>query len=82
MNVMMESEVIKLRKELEQVRGPRGEGGQLTSLQAELEKLRAELQEAHAVRKKMEEEHGSEKMTLEQVSVKSVRSLTCSSHFL
>ncbi|XP_053267355.1 unconventional myosin-Vb isoform X1 [Pleuronectes platessa] len=65
-NVSMESEVVKLRKELEQVRGPRGEGGQLTSLQAELEKLRAELQEAHAVRKKLEEEHGSEKMSLEQ----------------
>ncbi|XP_060930749.1 unconventional myosin-Vb [Limanda limanda] len=65
-NISMGTEVSKLRKELEQVRGPRGEGGQLTSLQAELEKLRAELQEAHAVRKKLEEEHGSEKMSLEQ----------------
>ena len=81
-NVSMESEVNKLRKELEQVRGQRGEEGQLTSLQEELERLRAELQEAHALRKRLEEEHGSEKMSLEQVSVTSVQSLPCSSHFL
>uniref|UniRef100_A0A673ZT75 Myosin VB n=1 Tax=Salmo trutta TaxID=8032 RepID=A0A673ZT75_SALTR len=46
---------------------------QLTSLQEELEKLRAELQEAHTHRKKLEEKHSNEKMGLEQVSYQSLK---------
>ncbi|XP_035465002.1 unconventional myosin-Vb isoform X2 [Scophthalmus maximus] len=65
-NVGLGSEVNKLQKQLEQVRGQRGDSGQLTSLQEELERLRAELQEAHAHRKRLEEEHGSEKLDLQQ----------------
>uniref|UniRef100_A0A6Q2XQN1 Myosin VB n=1 Tax=Esox lucius TaxID=8010 RepID=A0A6Q2XQN1_ESOLU len=64
----LDSEVNKLQKELEVMRSRQGDGSQLTSLQDELEKLRAELQEAHAHRKKLEEEYSSEKMELEQVS--------------
>ncbi|XP_071206363.1 unconventional myosin-Vb-like isoform X2 [Salvelinus alpinus] len=60
------SEVNKLQKELETMRSRQGDGGQLTSLKDELEKLRAELQEAHAHRKKLEEEHSNEKMRFEQ----------------
>uniref|UniRef100_A0A6Q2YXM0 Myosin VB n=1 Tax=Esox lucius TaxID=8010 RepID=A0A6Q2YXM0_ESOLU len=62
----LDSEVNKLQKELEVMRSRQGDGSQLTSLQDELEKLRAELQEAHAHRKKLEEEYSSEKMELEQ----------------
>ncbi|KAL0965691.1 hypothetical protein UPYG_G00284510 [Umbra pygmaea] len=62
----LDTEVNKLQKELEVMRSRQGDGSQLTSLQDELEKLRAELREAHAQRKKMEEEHGSEKMGLEK----------------
>ncbi|XP_076613934.1 unconventional myosin-Vb isoform X3 [Chaetodon auriga] len=64
-NTNLGSEVSKLQKQLEQVRSQQG-GGQLTSLQEELERLRQELQEASAQRKKLEEEHSSEKMGLEQ----------------
>lgn len=39
----------------------------MTSLQEELEKLRAELQEAHTQRKQIEEEFSNEKQGLEQV---------------
>ncbi|XP_071009215.1 unconventional myosin-Vb isoform X2 [Oncorhynchus clarkii lewisi] len=60
------SEVNKLQKELETMRSRQGDGSQLTSLKDELEKLRAELQEAHAHRKKLEEEHSNEKMRFEQ----------------
>lgn len=57
----------KLQKELDQVRSLHGDGSQLTSLQAELERLRVELSKAHAERKRIEEEHRSEKQDLEQV---------------
>uniref|UniRef100_A0A674CQG9 Myosin VB n=1 Tax=Salmo trutta TaxID=8032 RepID=A0A674CQG9_SALTR len=67
------SEVNKLQKELETMRSRQGDGGQLTSLKDELEKLRAELQEAHAHRKKLEEEHSNEKMRFEQVSCQSLK---------
>ncbi|XP_031658377.1 unconventional myosin-Vb isoform X1 [Oncorhynchus kisutch] len=60
------SEVNKLQKELETMRSRQGDGSQLTSMKDELEKLRAELQEAHAHRKKLEEEHSNEKMRFEQ----------------
>uniref|UniRef100_A0A8C8JBD3 Myosin VB n=1 Tax=Oncorhynchus tshawytscha TaxID=74940 RepID=A0A8C8JBD3_ONCTS len=61
------SEVNKLQKELETMRSRQGDGSQLTSMKDELEKLRAELQEAHAHRKKLEEEHGNEKIASQSV---------------
>ncbi|XP_075312425.1 unconventional myosin-Vb isoform X2 [Odontesthes bonariensis] len=60
------SEVTKLHKELEAVRSQQGDGGQVASLQQQLEKLREELREAHAHRKRQEEEHSSEKVELTQ----------------
>uniref|UniRef100_A0A8C7RRD1 Myosin VB n=1 Tax=Oncorhynchus mykiss TaxID=8022 RepID=A0A8C7RRD1_ONCMY len=66
-------EVNKLQKELEMMRSRQGDGSQLTSLQDELEKLRAELQEAHTHMKKLEEKHSNEKMGLEQVSYQSLK---------
>ncbi|XP_030291635.1 LOW QUALITY PROTEIN: unconventional myosin-Vb [Sparus aurata] len=65
-NVTLGSEVNKLQKQLEQARGQQAGGGQLTSLQEELERLREELQEAEARNKKLEEEHGTEKQSLQQ----------------
>lgn len=67
MNASLGSEVTKLQKELELVRNQQPDGGKVMSLQEEVEKLREELQEAHTQRKKMEEEHGSEKLSLTQV---------------
>ncbi|XP_034402698.1 unconventional myosin-Vb isoform X1 [Cyclopterus lumpus] len=69
-NTGLGSEVNKLQKQLEQVKsrqvgGARG-GAQISSLQEELDKLREELQEASAQRKRMEEDHGNEKMGLQQ----------------
>lgn len=66
-NTSLGSEVNKLQKQLEQVRSQQGEGGQLTSLQEELERLREQLQEASAHRKRLEEEHSTEKLGLQQV---------------
>ncbi|XP_040914696.1 unconventional myosin-Vb isoform X2 [Toxotes jaculatrix] len=65
-NSALGSELNKLQKELQQVRGQRGDGGQLTSLQDELAKLREELQQAYADRKRLEEEHGIETLGLRQ----------------
>ncbi|XP_026794401.1 unconventional myosin-Vb isoform X1 [Pangasianodon hypophthalmus] len=65
-NTALVSEVSKLQKQLDTVRSHKGENTQLSSLQDELEKLRAELQDAHAQRKKLEEEHSTEKLGLEQ----------------
>lgn len=65
-NASLGSEVSKLQKELEQVRSRSGDSNLVTSLQDELERLRAELQEAHAQRKVLEEEHSTEKLGLEQ----------------
>uniref|UniRef100_UPI0037E8FDDE unconventional myosin-Vb isoform X3 n=1 Tax=Semicossyphus pulcher TaxID=241346 RepID=UPI0037E8FDDE len=65
-NSSLGSEVNKLQKQLEQVRSQQEGGGQLASLQEELERLREELKEASVQRKKLEEEHGSEKQTLQQ----------------
>lgn len=67
---MLVTEVSKLQKELETARVRKGETTQLSSLQDELEKLRAELVDAHAQRKKLEEEHSTEKLGLEQVNSK------------
>lgn len=67
-NTALVVEVSKLQKELEVARNRKGETTQLSSLQDELEKLRAELQEAHTQRKKLEEEHSTEKLGLEQVN--------------
>ncbi|KAM6976065.1 unconventional myosin-Vb isoform 3-T3 [Tautogolabrus adspersus] len=65
-NSSLGSEVNKLQKQLELMKSQQVEGGQLLSLQEELERLREELKEANAERKRMEEEHGSEKLTLQQ----------------
>ncbi|XP_051249881.1 unconventional myosin-Vb isoform X1 [Dicentrarchus labrax] len=65
-NTTLGSEVNKLQKQLEQVRSQQSDGGQLTSLQEELERLREELQEAASQRKRLEEEHSTEKMGLQQ----------------
>lgn len=64
-NVTLGSEVSKLQKELQEVRSHRSDGGR--ELQEELERLRQQLQEAIAARKKLEEEHASEKTELSQV---------------
>lgn len=66
MNATLGSEVNKLQKQLDQVRSKQ-DGGQLTSLQDELEMLREQLQEASAQKKQLEKEHSSEKMKLEKV---------------
>ncbi len=66
-NTTLESEVTKLHKEVETLRSRQTAGTQVTSLQEELEKLRAELQEAHTQRKQIEEEFSNEKQGLEQV---------------
>ncbi|XP_044189031.1 unconventional myosin-Vb isoform X1 [Thunnus albacares] len=60
-NSSLGSEVTKLQKQLEHLRSRRDEG-QLTSLQDELQTAREELREA----KKLQEEHGSEKLRLQQ----------------
>ncbi|XP_032425079.1 unconventional myosin-Vb isoform X1 [Xiphophorus hellerii] len=65
-NASLGSEVTKLQKQLEQVRSQQPDGGQVESLQEEVERLREELQEAQAHRKRMEEEHGNEKLSLSQ----------------
>ncbi|XP_072227603.1 unconventional myosin-Vb isoform X2 [Leuresthes tenuis] len=65
-NATLGSEVTKLQKQLEVVRGQQSGGAQVVSLQEEVEKLREELREAHAHRKRQEEEHSSEKMELTQ----------------
>ncbi|XP_062290350.1 unconventional myosin-Vb [Scomber scombrus] len=59
------SEVTKLQKQLEHLRSQQDEG-QLVSLQEELQRLREELQEAHALRKKLQEEHSTEKLRLHE----------------
>uniref|UniRef100_A0A8C5AG56 Myosin VB n=1 Tax=Gadus morhua TaxID=8049 RepID=A0A8C5AG56_GADMO len=65
------SEVGKLQKELQQVRLRHGDGNQLTSLQEELARLRAELKESHDLNQRQEAEHGSEKLVLTQVNQES-----------
>ncbi|XP_036384291.1 unconventional myosin-Vb isoform X3 [Megalops cyprinoides] len=65
-NTTLGAEVNKLQKELDQLRSRQGDGSQLNSLQEELERLRVELQEAHTLRKRLEEEHSNEKEDLEQ----------------
>ncbi|TRY99623.1 hypothetical protein DNTS_004817 [Danionella cerebrum] len=65
-NTALETEVGKLSKELDTLRSRQTPGIQVTSLQEELEKLRAELQEAYAQRKLIEEEFSNEKQGLRQ----------------
>ncbi|XP_037607713.1 unconventional myosin-Vb isoform X3 [Sebastes umbrosus] len=65
-NTGLGSEVNKLQKQLELVRSQQGGGGQLSSLQDELVTLRDQLQEASVNRKRLEDEHGTEKMDLRQ----------------
>ncbi|XP_053196653.1 unconventional myosin-Vb-like [Scomber japonicus] len=64
-NSSLGSEVTKLQEQLEHLRSHQDEG-QLTSLQEELQRLREELQEAHALRKKLQEEHSTEKLQLQE----------------
>lgn len=66
-NSSLGSEVTKLQKELDLIRGQQVEGGQVLSLQEQVERLQEELQEAQAERKRLLEEHGNEKMNLKQV---------------
>lgn len=66
-NVSLGSEVEKLQKQLEQARTLQGGDSQLFSLQEELENMREQLQEASLQKKKMEEEHSTEKLDLQQV---------------
>lgn len=68
-NVSLGSEVEKLQKQLEQASALQGGDSQLFSLQEELDKMRVQLEEASLQKKKMEEEHSTEKLDLEQVRV-------------
>ncbi|XP_061590558.1 unconventional myosin-Vb isoform X3 [Cololabis saira] len=65
-NTTLGSELTRLQKQLEQVHSQPGDTGRVVSLQEEVERLREELQEAHNHRRKLEEEHGSEKLELTQ----------------
>lgn len=65
-NVTLGSEVEKLQKQLERARVQGGDS-QLTSLQEELDKMREQLEEASLQKKKMKEEHSTEKLDLQQV---------------
>lgn len=67
-NTSLGSEVNRLQQQLQQVHRQQSDGGQLTSLQEEMEKLREELQEAQAQRRREEEEHNAEKLCLTEVS--------------
>lgn len=66
-NVSLGSEVEKLQKQLERARVLQGGDSQLTSLQEELDKMKEQLEEASLQKKKMEEEHSTEKLDLQQV---------------
>lgn len=66
-NVTLGSEVEKLQKQLERARVLQGGDSQLTSLQEELDKMREQLEEASLQKKKMKEEHSTEKLDLQQV---------------
>ncbi|CAL1568116.1 unnamed protein product [Knipowitschia caucasica] len=65
-NTLLSTEVTKLHKELEHVRNQKGDSSEVMSLQEQLERLRAELQEAHVQRTKLQEEYSTEKQGLEQ----------------
>ncbi|XP_042338918.1 unconventional myosin-Vb-like, partial [Plectropomus leopardus] len=65
-NSSLSSEVSKLHKQLEQVQSQQAGGGQLSSLQEELDRLRDQLQEAAAERKILEDQHSTEKLNLQQ----------------
>ena len=67
-NSSLGGEVKLLQKKLQEVSSlQQGGGGQLASLHDELQRLREELQEAHALRGKLQEEHANEKQGLTQV---------------
>uniref|UniRef100_A0A8C9TTT1 Myosin VB n=1 Tax=Scleropages formosus TaxID=113540 RepID=A0A8C9TTT1_SCLFO len=65
-NASLVAEISKLQKDLDLMRSRQGDSNQLTSLQTELERLQAEVQEAHSEKKRLEEEYRSEKQELEQ----------------
>lgn len=66
-NVSLGSEVEQLQKQLEQARALQGGDNQLFSLHEEMDKMREQLEEASLQKKKMEEEHSTEKLDLQQV---------------
>lgn len=66
-NTSLGSEVTKLQKELDLIRGQQVDGDRVLSLQEQVERLQEELQEAQAERKRLLEEHSNEKMNLTQV---------------
>ncbi|CAN9504644.1 unnamed protein product [Ophioblennius macclurei] len=59
-------EVNRLQKQLDEVKNQKSDMDQLTSLQEELQSLKEQLEEAHALRKRRDEEHSSEKQDLEK----------------
>ncbi|XP_069043010.1 unconventional myosin-Vb isoform X1 [Lepisosteus oculatus] len=65
-NSTFATEVGKLQKELELFRSRQGDSNQLSSLQEEVERLRAELERAQAQHTQLEEEHSTEKASLLQ----------------
>lgn len=66
-NTNLGSEVEKLQKQLQQARVLQGGESQLTSLQEEMEKMKEQLEEVSLQKKKMEEEHSTEKLDLQKV---------------
>ncbi|XP_054612287.1 unconventional myosin-Vb isoform X2 [Dunckerocampus dactyliophorus] len=63
-NTTLGSELSRLQKQLQQARSQQGDATQLSVLQAELERLRAELVQAEAQRSRLEEDHRIEKQGL------------------
>lgn len=78
-NSSLGSEVTKLQKELDLVRAQQPDGGRVLSLQEQVDRLQEELQEVQAEKKRLQEEHSSEKLSLMQVSRggRGFRILTC-----
>ncbi|XP_061782613.1 unconventional myosin-Vb isoform X1 [Nerophis lumbriciformis] len=63
-NTNLGSELSRLQKQLQQINSSQGDTTQLSALQAELERLRAELAEAQEQKSKIVEDHRVEKLDL------------------
>ncbi|MGH0139685.1 UNVERIFIED_CONTAM: hypothetical protein FKN15_036854 [Acipenser sinensis] len=63
-NTAYSVEVEKMRKELEQYRGKKGEGNQISSLQEEVQRLQTKLNKAQAEKKQLEDIYYTEKEDL------------------
>lgn len=74
-NTAYSVEVEKMRKELEQYRGKKGEGNQISSLQEEVQRLQTKLNKAQAEKKQLEDIYYTEKEDL--LKVDHLRSTTC-----